>query len=288
MSVLDMAFALGELEDSSAATRDALAAAATLVFAAVTFRWLGDLPGTRETYVTERGEQRSLMLQDGSVIHINTLSEVSVRYTASLRELTLVSGEAMFEVAQDTNRPFRVIAGSAIVQALGTEFNVYRQEQQTDVSVIEGEVALLAAGGTAGGPADIEAPHTMAPASRSGEPALTTRAVLSVGQGATILHDGTIRKVAAIDPVQPTSWMSRMLVFRNAPLAQVVREFNRYNDMQMRIDDQSIENIPLTAALRADNPHALVDLLARSDTIAIERTGGAIVMRAAHPAEPAK
>lgn len=74
-----------------------------------------------------------------------------------------------------------------------------------------------------------------------------------------------------------------MLVFRNAPLAQVVREFNRYNDMQMRIDDPSIESIPLTAALRADNPHALVELLASSETITVDRAEGAIVMRALQP-----
>jgi transmembrane sensor len=272
-------------------SRATAAAVGTLILLAGAAKWLSEFPPAGETYVTQRGEQRSLTLDDGSVIHINTLSEVSVRYSPSLRELTLASGEAMFEVAPDVNRPFRVIAGGTIVQALGTEFNVYRQEQQTDVSVIEGEVALLAANDAAAmEPGDVASLLASAPdefsAEAAGAPA-RKRTVLSIGQGATILADGTIQKVSKIDPVQNTAWRSRMLVFRNEPLVQVIREFNRYNDLQIRIDDLALGRIPLTAALRADNPHALVDLLSTSASLVIERgASGEIVLRRAQPSEP--
>jgi transmembrane sensor len=272
-------------------SRAAAAAVGALILLGGAASWLVEFPSAGETYATQRGEQRSLTLDDGSVIHINTLSEVSVRYSPSLRELTLASGEAMFEVAPDANRPFRVIAGGTIVQALGTEFNVYRQEQQTDVSVIEGEVALLAANdAVAMEPGDIASLLANASdefsAGTPGAPA-RKRAVLSIGQGATVLADGTIQKVSTIDPLQNTAWMSRMLVFRNAPLGQVIREFNRYNDLQIQIDDLALAQIPLTAALRADNPQALVDLLSTSGSLAIERgTSGEIVLRRAQPSEP--
>lgn len=252
------------------------AAAALLIMVGVSFRLIDFPADPGRFYTTERGELRSLTLEDGSVIHINTQSKLHVQFTKTARVLRLTEGEAMFEIAHDANRPFQVIAGDTVVQAVGTEFNVYRQDDKIDVTVIEGKVAVLPAE-YLGAPPSAEQlallEQNVGAAEDSSEQPYLTRAVLTVGQEATIFPDGKISKVSMVDPSVRTSWLRRMLVFRNAPLSQVVREFNRYNGLQIHIYDPVLAETPLTAALRADNPQALLDLIVTSDGIVLEHRG---------------
>jgi len=82
------------------------------------------------------------VLTDGSVIHVNTQSEVAIRFTENLRTVELFRGEALFEVVHNPNRPFRVVAGDTVTEAIGTTFNVYKTKTQTTIAVIEGKVAV--------------------------------------------------------------------------------------------------------------------------------------------------
>jgi len=93
-------------------------------------------------FETRHGEQLSRRLPDNSVLHLNTDSAVSIRFGETERLVTLTSGQADFEVAHDTNRPFRVFAGSAEVVALGTKFDVRLEGDATVVTVVEGRVAV--------------------------------------------------------------------------------------------------------------------------------------------------
>ncbi|MCP6755955.1 FecR domain-containing protein, partial [Klebsiella pneumoniae] len=87
------------------------------------------------TYTTARGELRSVELADGSVVHINTQSRIDVNLSPRAREVRLVGGEALFKVQRDTTRPFLVYSGNAVIQAIGTQFNVRLQQTDTTVSV---------------------------------------------------------------------------------------------------------------------------------------------------------
>ncbi len=86
-------------------------------------RWLAS--GHYETLV---GEQRTVPLADGSIITLNTSSRVHVRLGAKERRISLLQGQAQFEVAKDASRPFIVSVGRGEVRALGTAFDVYRRE----------------------------------------------------------------------------------------------------------------------------------------------------------------
>lgn len=100
------------------------------------------LHGPVERYETSLGQQTLFTLDDGSVVHLNTQSVLTVRMTDSSRNLELTRGEAMFEVAKDPTRPFRVTSGGVLVEAIGTRFNVYRRDDGVQVTVVEGEVKV--------------------------------------------------------------------------------------------------------------------------------------------------
>lgn len=97
----------------------------------------------RNTYSTDIGEQRSIVLNDGSTIDLNSRSRVRVRFTDAERNVDLLDGQALFHVAKNLARPFVVHSDSTRVRAVGTQFDVYRKRSGTIVTVVEGKVAVL-------------------------------------------------------------------------------------------------------------------------------------------------
>ena len=93
-------------------------------------------------FATRHGEQLTQRLADNSVLHLNTDSAVSIRYSKSERLVMLMSGQADFEVAHEAHRAFRVHAGPAEVIDLGTKFDVRLEQGSTVVTVVEGRVAV--------------------------------------------------------------------------------------------------------------------------------------------------
>src|SRR5262249_18454748 len=93
-------------------------------------------------FKTSHGEQQTHTLADGSVLHLNTDSAVTVRYSSTERQVTLTSGEANFEIVHAADRPFRVIGGPAEIVDLGTRFDVRLEGHATLVTVEEGRVAV--------------------------------------------------------------------------------------------------------------------------------------------------
>lgn len=206
--------ALASHPDVLAATRDVLArrprsttrewafrlAPVGVVGALAAMLWL---PGQiAPTYSTKVGEQRALVLQDGSRVQLNTDSEVRVWYRGGERRITLKKGEAFFEVAHDASRPFRVAAGDAAVQALGTKFDVRREADAVSVVLLQGRVRVDRKGADA---------QTLLP---------NQKLVVS-GQG--------VSKPRPADAAETSSWTTGRLTFRGAPLREAVAEVNRYS-----------------------------------------------------------
>jgi transmembrane sensor len=95
-----------------------------------------------ERYTTGHGEMKTWRLDDNSVLHVNTDTALTVRYSRAERLVDIDHGEAFFEVSHEPTRPFCVIAGTANVVAVGTSFDVYREAHSTRVTVTEGRVAV--------------------------------------------------------------------------------------------------------------------------------------------------
>ena len=116
----------------------AAAAASVVVAGTTSWRML-----RRDSFSTQIGETRIVPLEDGSVITLNTDSEVSVRFTHSNRDIRLVRGEALFDVAKDAKRPFTVDANGTSVRAVGTSFTVsLLPDRPVEVLVREGVVEI--------------------------------------------------------------------------------------------------------------------------------------------------
>jgi transmembrane sensor len=207
-----------------------------------------------DKYTTAIGEIRSFELQDGSLVQLNTLSKVRVDFSTEAREVQLLSGEAIFKVARDAARPFRVHAGNAVIQALGTEFNVYRRAQETTISVLEGSVRVSEGTGT-------------------------RAQTLQAGQEAHIASSGKVAQLMAADTVKATAWRQRRLVFRGDPLADVAAEFNRYNRApQIRVEGQMARSKPLAGIFDANDPESLLQFLAGVDGLQTRRDAGEVII----------
>ena len=120
------------------------ALAATVVVAFVGVRLSGYL--TRAvppvSYASSQETRREVTLADGSIVHLDVDSEISVRLSEGQRQIALVNGRALFEVAHDATRPFVVSAGQSHTTALGTHFQVQREGHEVLVTLTEGSVAV--------------------------------------------------------------------------------------------------------------------------------------------------
>lgn len=191
------------------------------------------------TYATAVGEQRNIPLEDGSSLAINTASQVDVEaFDTSARELRLVRGEALFTVAHDPARPFRVRVGERTVEALGTAFDVrLHAGGAVDVIVTEGRVRLLA--GT------------------------TATGELHRGQAMRIESDGSTRIATLADQALATrlAWRQGMIVFEQQPLADALEEFSRYTTVRLVVADAATGQRPVGGTIPAGDVASLLEAL---------------------------
>jgi transmembrane sensor len=229
-----------------------LAASVAAVGVLLAAAWtVHDLTGSRwETYRTDIGEQRTVELEDGSSLTLNTDSRVQVRFTSRERQLRLLAGEAMFRVQRDPGRPFSVHSGNAVVQAVGTAFNVYRKTDQTIVSVLEGRVAV-------------------------------DSVYLNAGEELRLNARGEVETRSQAIIANVTAWRQRRLVFIDEPLSSIGHELNRYNrSPKIRVEGEAAQTLRYAAMLDADDPESLVAVLSEDPRVMVERRAGQIVVRA--------
>jgi transmembrane sensor len=244
--------------------------AAAILVTVISVAWYATTPRS-ETFTTGIGEQRSLVLEDGSVVDMNTLSKVSVLLTRETRNIELHSGEALFKVAKDSTRPFVVQSGHATVKALGTQFNVYQLPDEVRITVVEGRVTVANL--------DVSA----SPEGRSlTEGASAISIELDAGDAADVRPGKPIRKSQQVNTARTLAWTDRRLIFDNEPLAAVVAEFNRYNTRQLSVIDGAIAGQRISAVFDADRPETLVRFLTQSPQIeAVEASPSLILIQAA-------
>jgi transmembrane sensor len=239
--------------------RWATALVAGLAVALVGLLFAGDFIVPAQNFVTAPGVRQSIELQDGSVVQLNADSHVRVRLYRSARELELLRGEALFKVAHDASRPFRVHAGNAVVQALGTQFNVSTQSSGTVVSVVEGKVRV-----------SNETPDS---------PAIPVDALIA-GQQAVIAPTGTITRNEAADVKQTLSWQPQRLVFRKTPLEEIVQQFNSHNvTPKLRLIGIDRGSHHYSATFDADDPQSFGALLEKEPDLTVERRPEEILIR---------
>lgn len=215
------------------------------------------------------------VLSDGSELDMNEGSEVEVLYSSERRLIKLVSGEVHFKVAKNPERPFVVLAGDTEVVAIGTAFNVRREDDALEVLVTEGLVrwGIPRLNGL-----------SVPPELRGdlGETALALDALKGFGEGGESysFHQDlvpgqksrmelseTARTPPVVETLDPAEvktllrWKHELLEFDATPLASAIEQFNSRNDTKLTIIDESLGKMPIVASFRSDNVGGFVRLL---------------------------
>jgi transmembrane sensor len=198
---------------------------------------------------------REVVLTDGSVVFLNTDSQMSVQFSTEARNINLLRGEALFDVAKDKQRPFVVSAGDTRVRAVGTSFTVSRlPEKPIRVLVKEGIVELDR----------ITAPQT--PPVRA-----------SANIQAIASPDAPILTVAMPEEklTRDLEWQYGRIALDNETLADAAAEFARYSEVHIIID-QTVSNRTVTGLFASNDPVGFAKAAASVLKLQVEMRGNAV------------
>lgn len=212
------------------------------------------------TYKTRTGQQATLTLVDGTQVTLAPQSTIRLtRFGGQLRTVML-DGEAYFEVSHVSGAPFLVQSGSVTTRVLGTAFLVrhYAGETRVRVAVADGKVNV------------------------------TGRALPSPGLPLVAGHIGDISDstvhVSTVEDLSPeTDWMRGKLIFRDAPVAEVLATLSRWYGFHFRCADSTLAQQNITAGLSTQSSTAAlatleqvlgVSLAVRGDTITLTPNAG--------------
>lgn len=177
-------------------------------------------------YLTGKGEQRAIVLADGSRVLLNTETALAVHFDDAIRRIELVQGEAFFEVAKDARHPFVVTASGSEVCAVGTAFNVRRTAHHTDVELAEGIV-------------DVQDPQHL------------RRVRMHAGQTASV-GSGTIDVNRARRPENFALWRDGYLQFDGMPLQAAIEQINRYRPGRVVLLNKRLAERRVSGLFRLD------------------------------------
>jgi transmembrane sensor len=229
-------------------------AAVAMIALAVVSLWVLNRP---LTYVTAVGELRTVRLEDGSRVTLDTGSRIQVRLDDARRSVTLISGQAFFDVAGNPTRPFVVSAGDTQVTAIGTRFDVRRLRDGARVTLVEGRV-------------------TVREADRAGD-----GWSLDPGQQVTTATPRPV--VATVDVAQETSWTTGRLIFRETPIRAAVEEVNRYSETKIELQASRIAGIPVSGVFDTGDTDGFVAALQELYSVRAERRPDGSVILSAPP-----
>jgi transmembrane sensor len=242
-----------------------LAVAASILVAIGGFWIASGLNGTH-TFSTSVGGFQRIALEDQSTVYLNTDSEVRIALSAQVRKVDLVRGEASFEVAHDASRPFIVAAGNTAVRAVGTKFDVRRINDTVEVIVDEGKVVV-------GAPEILETSQLAVPA---------TMPRVSAGQTALSSGGGVNLQVLSKDSIaRKLAWQNQVLVFDGDSLAEVVAQFNRYNERQLIIADPALSSLRIGGYFRPTNLDAFISVLQSDFGVNVNAQGDRLILATA-------
>ncbi len=254
---------------------------------------------TNGLYATAVGQQQTVKLADGSVVVLNTDSQINVAFADGARNIRLLQGEAYFTVAKDASHPFRVFAANGRVQAIGTEFSVYLKDKAVSVTVTEGRVALAAFEQRRLNELTVRAtqlddgPTSIPKGAAVGSGAIAqiddsyfkVVTALNAGQSASIpaatedevvgvQRDAGIETVGSSELERRLSWRDGFLTFTGDPLEDVVREISRYTTVSIEVADPELRAIKIGGRFPVGETEAMF--------VALETNFGIEVTRMSH------
>ena len=216
--------------------------AATVVLALAGAWLLRDSPP--QTFHTDVAELRRIELADGSTVHLNARSWISVSLSDTIRTVQL-EGEALFQVLAES-RPFQVGAGGRTIRVVGTIFNARTDPLGAVVTVVEGLVRVDDS-------YEIRTGHQL----RYGP--------------------DEVGEITAVDPEQIISWKDGVLIYEREPLVEVLRDLNRHLSGRVLRTTPETERLAVTGVFRLDDIESSLDALEAALPVRRIRRGNTIV-----------
>lgn len=191
---------------------------------------------------------QQLTLDDGSRLVMSGNSAVDIDFDREQRQIKLLRGEILIDVAHDSQRPFTVVTEDGRMRALGTRFTVKREDSSTVLSMLESRVAARAA----------QAPD---------------ETQVSAGEQARITHE-RVEILSRIDPAAVSAaWQRHQLVVDDRPLPEVLDELARQYRGHVQFDRQQLADLRVSAVLPLDNPQQAMRLISEVLPVRIEPYG---------------
>lgn len=211
------------------------------------------LQNLQSDYYTATGEQREIVLVDGSHVLLNTNTAIQIDLGFKQRRIKLLRGEAFFDVVHDPKHPFQVNADNVNAKDIGTAFSVSRFNHHVEISVSEGVVEAMA-----------ESAHDQA-------------ATLSRGESAHYESNKLISR-QNINDEQKLAWRDGRIVFVQATLDEIVRQINRYRPGKLLITDPKLKLRRLTAVFYLNRLDDAIYTLQNSFGISVLRLTNYLIL----------
>ena len=252
-----------------------MAAGVAAIALAITFYvrpWAGSGSASQgRTFVTQRAQQQTITLDDGSVVSLGARTEVHAQLGAAERLIVLNRGEAWFKVARDAQRPFKVFAGDGVITALGTEFNVLDGDlDQVTVTVGDGAVKVDSGSRGERGPAREQL------ASRVSQ---WESAKLIKGQEVTYDSAGVRGEVQRADVEAAIAWKHGRLEYVHQPLKAVIARVNRYSEKPIVLADDAVGELDFSGTVFEGQIEEWIRALESAFPIAVTTTHDRILLR---------
>lgn len=200
------------------------------------------VPGIQMRLATDHGtsvgQTRSVVLDDGSTVHLGADSAIAVAFGAAGRQLTLLKGEAFFEVTSDPGRPFSVRSGDLVATVTGTAFDVALTDRSFAVTVASGSVRV--------GSAD----------------SLTEAVDLRPGQGVIVNRATRQARRIATPPSSVAAWRKGRLIVEDAPLMDVVSALSRHQEGRIVVASTGLRGKRVTGVYDLNDPIGALRILA--------------------------
>ncbi len=232
--------------------------------------WLALAAPPVDVYTSTTAAAREITLADGSLLRLDRDSAIAVRFDDRHRAIEVERGGMLLDVGKDPRRPLQVTLGASVLRDVGTVFEARRRGNGGTVTVISGQVDVLApdsAGSNSvwlalfGHRAD--ARHVVAS--------------LAPGEQAALNDAGTvIRLTTHADLARVTAWLPAEIRFHDSTVAAVARRFNAYTTQPLVIDDPAVASMRISGLFHAHDVNAFVTYLATLPGVRVLRTGDCI------------
>jgi transmembrane sensor len=233
-------------------------------------------------YSTAVGQQKSITLTDGSVLQLNTNSQIEVRYNEDHRSIHLLQGQVHFDVAKNSDWPFSVYAGVGRIRAVGTAFTVYLKKKDVDVLVTEGRVALDAITTLLTSATQLQTAHKEGNQDPLPSSKPENLGMLVEGQSVTLnidamtdrTGDGLLDVMEIVETEklsQRQAWRQGMLVFSGETLEQVVSEISRYTTVSIEIVDPEVRKIQIGGRFKVGDVDNMLNALEANFGLEVDR-----------------